>query len=286
MSDFASRYGYVPVAVDLAETEMPSSLRSGLWDVVSNFYFSDIHAQHSIVGGTYSKYFSNLTNDIWFNYFREPADSRPKYCGDAVKLIRGRFFEWKFYEVYEFVEFISARTPVNGKSKSRFTESANFILSREKSAFRFAGNFLVKLSDENQLVEVAAASQSASEAVNEHIKLAAKHYSNTNSPDYRNSIKESISAAEAAVSFVTGRKPSGISRPLKNIAATYQIHPALRDGFEKIYAWTSDDSGIRHSLMTKSTVTQEEARFMLISCSAFANYLLALRIRFGEISEE
>jgi hypothetical protein len=286
VSGFAERYGYVLISADLNDTEMPSSLRSGLWDVVSSCYFSDIFDRHSSFGGSYSKYFKALTGNIWFQHFREPIDTRPQYSSDALKYIRSRFFSWEFYKVYQFLEFIISMKPEGNVKKEDIVGALNSLLTRERAAFRFVNGLLVKISDENQLAEIADAAQSPSEAVGEHIRLAAKHYSSAENPDYRNSIKESISAVEAAVSFVVGRKTSGITKPLKSIAEKYQIHQALRDGFEKIYAWTSDDSGIRHRLMGKSTVTQEDARFMLISCSAFANYLIALRVKFGEVREE
>lgn len=47
--------------------------------------------------------------------------------------------------------------------------------------------------------------------------------------------------------------------------------------FEKLYAYTCQpDNGIRHALMDedgKYVLGQEEAMFMLVSCSAFLNYL-------------
>ncbi len=104
-------------------------------------------------------------------------------------------------------------------------------------------------------------------------------YGQRPSPDYRNSIKEAVPAVEAAVSFVTGGKPDGVSRPLRKVFEQFPVHPALRDGFEKLYAYTSDAEGIRHALMQESNLTQEDARYMLVSCSAFANYLLALKTK-------
>ena len=44
----------------------------------------------------------------------------------------------------------------------------------------------------------------------------------------------------------------------------------------KLYAYTSDENGIRHAEgLFENDVTFEEAEFMLVSCSAFVNYLIA-----------
>ena len=52
------------------------------------------------------------------------------------------------------------------------------------------------------------------------------------------------------------------------------IHPDLKEAFRKLYHWTSDAEGIRHALMDVPTVDSDDAKFMLVSCSAFVNYLI------------
>ena len=56
-----------------------------------------------------------------------------------------------------------------------------------------------------------------------------------------------------------------------------KIHPALKGAFSKLYGYTSDASGVRHAgeLGGKDS-TFEEAKFMLVSCCAFVNYLTGL----------
>lgn len=44
--------------------------------------------------------------------------------------------------------------------------------------------------------------------------------------------------------------------------------------FAALYGYTSDSGGIRHSLLEDDiSVSFEDAKFMLVSCSAFINYL-------------
>lgn len=47
-----------------------------------------------------------------------------------------------------------------------------------------------------------------------------------------------------------------------------KIYPAMKGAFEKLYGYTSDANGIG-----EGNSTFEEAKYMLISCSAFVNYL-------------
>ena len=54
-----------------------------------------------------------------------------------------------------------------------------------------------------------------------------------------------------------------------------ELHSALKKGFKSIYGYTSDSDGIRHGMgLTEETnLDYEDAKFMLISCSSFINYL-------------
>jgi hypothetical protein len=47
--------------------------------------------------------------------------------------------------------------------------------------------------------------------------------------------------------------------------------PSLKRAFDKLYGYTSDADGIRHALLEEDSVTFEQAKFMLVVCSAFTN---------------
>ncbi|QND42281.1 hypothetical protein HB770_10365 [Rhizobium leguminosarum bv. viciae] len=51
----------------------------------------------------------------------------------------------------------------------------------------------------------------------------------------------------------------------------------MKQGFLRIYDFTSDEKGLRHSLLDKeaSDVDESDALFMLGACSAFVSYLVA-----------
>lgn len=57
------------------------------------------------------------------------------------------------------------------------------------------------------------------------------------------------------------------------------IPTALKSGIEKLYVYTNDEkTGIRHALMDETdTPEYEEAKFMLVACSAFINYIQGKR---------
>lgn len=54
------------------------------------------------------------------------------------------------------------------------------------------------------------------------------------------------------------------------------IHGSLKQGFVKIYGFTSNEQGIRHALLEKGApdVDEADALFMIGACSAFVSYLV------------
>ncbi len=56
------------------------------------------------------------------------------------------------------------------------------------------------------------------------------------------------------------------------------IHSALESAFNMLYGYTSDANGIRHAGDIGGKESSfEEAKFMLISCCAFVNYLIGIQ---------
>jgi len=92
--------------------------------------------------------------------------------------------------------------------------------------------------------------------------------SDRNSPDYRNSIKESISAVESLV-----QKTLGKDGTLGNLIKKLDLHPALQSAFSSLYGYTSDEDGIRHAILDSERITFEDAKFFLVICSAFINFV-------------
>ena len=107
-----------------------------------------------------------------------------------------------------------------------------------------------------------------------HISTAISKLSDRQQPNYRNSIKESISAVESVVRVICDDEKATLGKALKKIDVKVNIHPALKDAFSKIYGYTSDENGIRHALSDESDLDSEDAVSILAACSAFINYII------------
>ena len=95
-----------------------------------------------------------------------------------------------------------------------------------------------------------------------------------NKGEWAGSIRESIHTVESVARMLAPE-----AKTLKQaLAATKDhggLHPALKDGFIKLYGYTSDEQGVRHPLLDndKAQVGMDEAVFMLGACASFASYL-------------
>jgi hypothetical protein len=96
-----------------------------------------------------------------------------------------------------------------------------------------------------------------------------------NQGDHRAVVRESINAVESAVRDFTNDPNAILSRALRKLVDEQGMHRALSDAFEKLYAYTSDENGIRHALVfgDNEKVGFDEAIFFVSACSAFVAFL-------------
>lgn len=257
---------------------MDSDLLNGLWNAMGIHYWSSMHYAYLRESDGMQALFSRL----WLDYFKKPTDTiRPRWS-DAYGEIRTYFFDCPWFEVYDFVEFV-ANHYYNHLVNKEFIEYCNNILERELSGYRFIGEKIVPITAEEEITEIEEALR-ATESLRPvaiHLKASLDFFSNRKSPDYRNSIKESVSAVEAICRLITGRKNATLGQAVKLIKGKISLHPALETAFSSLYGYTSDADGIRHALLEEPDLDFEDAKFMLVSCAAFINYLKLKALKSG-----
>jgi hypothetical protein len=146
-------------------------------------------------------------------------------------------------------------------------------LERENQAYTFIGHRFIERMTPQEVKSVEAALRTPIESIRKHFETALQLLSDRESPDYRNSVKESISAVEAACQYLTGQKSATLGDALKKLDSQKPLHGAFKEGLLKLYGWTSDQGGIRHAIKDAENVERADAQFMLVACSSFVNYL-------------
>jgi hypothetical protein len=278
MMKFSQRYGYKPIKEAIQLESIDDETRNTLWTALSIHYWKTIVFDSALYPRLRLSYYDNkelqlLCQYLWISYFKEPIDTLQDDWNKVCSHLRDYFFKCKWYEVYDFVEFVANSHP-NKQVNSAFQQDVNKFLEREVAGYRFIDGHIVQITDEEEIRSIEnAVSIAKRNPVSEHLKRAIELLSDRRAPDYRNSIKESISAVEAIIKSTCGSEKGTLGNLLKDLAYKHPVHPALKAAFEKLYGYTSDEKGIRHALMEEDSVSFEEAKFMLVVCSAFVNYV-------------
>lgn len=261
---FSKRQGIEPLEKPMQLHSMDEALRNGLWNVFHSQFVEDQDSQ-SIV---------STFKFLWRYFFKWPVDTMPRAEGAYAK-IREQYFAMTYNRTYDFLMFLAVMG--DETRRDRFKRYVNWVLEDEFSAYRFVDDYIAPITDDEEIRSIETAISSGVNSVKSHLKTALRYISDKNDRNYRNSIKESISALEALCAIITGKPSNSLGESLKEMEkkSIIELHPSLKSGYEKIYGYTSDADGIRHGMSDEPNVKYEDAQYMLVSCSAFVNYLIA-----------
>lgn len=265
---FSERKGYKPLRQVLQVNFMSTGLRNSLWNVVITEVLSQVSRPD------YSGFDEGLfefCQDLWHSYFKNPIDEIPSGASSQRSIIRSYFLDKaSWYEVYDFLEWVMQ----HGYGNDDFMRAVNLILETEHAGYRLVAGRFVDITNEEELQAVDDAANIDNPAgVSVHTKSAVGLYKDK---DYRNSFKESISAVEAMARFVTGDNKATLGEALKHVESKKGLHPALKSTFSSLYGFASDENGVRHAMIDTTSIGPAEARFFVVTCSAFINYLQEL----------
>lgn len=255
---FSERFGYVDIRSAVQLEDLDDDARTDIWNLVYALILRPNRSNGRVIDKAF--------HPIWANLYREDVDEYPgsTYIGDIVK-------EWikdePWYRVYDLIEELDGRFP-------DFTPHINSVLEKAKAAYRVVDGKVAPISDTTELSEIEIAIGSDHEAVRYHLRQALEHLADRENPDYANSIKESVTAVESKAVVMTGKGTLGAALDELKKKGPY-VHPALLEGWKKIYGWASDEDGLRHGGETAPDIDQDLARYMLVTCSAFVNLLTA-----------
>ncbi len=273
---FSQRIGKKSIRTILQKDSIDSVLKNKLWNVFYeefySFFDNDYHYDSLEL----------FSKDLHTNFLNK----RTNHYIDPEETIDDDMQNWFFkeaewFEIYDLVDKVCDyiyywNNKITQGNQSNFIESCNNILKTELSAYRILNYQVTSITDEVEIesIEKALFNDDKFKGVKTHLNSALDYLSDRQNPDFRNSIKESISAVETICKIITGE--STLGKSIKKLESSgILIHSHLKTAFEKLYAYTNDSkTGIRHAMIKDNYVpTFDEAKFMLVSCSAFINYL-------------
>jgi len=269
MARFSDRIG-VTQPPSLSREGMSIEFRTALWNVVHVFLFE------GVIAALTDRWAGILRGFYMFQ--RQPLDDFIYNIPDERRRLREWWFhrDRQWWEIYNTIDYLVPRFAEYHQSDAYV--AFNSTLERESSRFRFVDALLTEITDKNEIAAIDKALSVAERfaGAREHVAAALRFLSQRPEPDYRNSIRESISAVESTLKVLTGMDHAPLGDALRAFSKTNPIHGALFSGLSSLYGYTSNEHGIRHALLeADADVGFAEAKFMVVACAAFMNFLIA-----------
>ena len=233
-------------------------------------------------------FYENLIKEVFCEFLSSELDYRIRreQEGIIIEYIHDPILEGDYGEVLTMIEYIvnyfidchiSHYFHNRGYDEYDYASDINQLFQQEYVGYRFIDGEITPISDEMEVAEIEQSLDIEFQGCRSHIKKALSFLSDREKPDYKNSIKESISAVESICQIIIGKDSATLGKALKVLEEKgVVLHSALKNAFSSLYGYTSDEGGIRHAEgLFESNVTFEEAKYMLVSCCAFVNYLIA-----------
>jgi hypothetical protein len=247
--------------------EIDQRLRAALWNLVYSFLSS--YKRYSDWGEPVASIMRRefISKHGFIDEYR--VDSNEQF-----RKLKNLFSQSDYVEIFDFVTFL-VRDPDCPKAlvadiASTLDQpySPYRLLIQTKTIFPAIGEQQTK-SLQRDLKTALSSSFSGSKT---HIQSALDALGEG---DHRTTVRESIHAVESAVRDFTGDPNALLSKAIKSLVGRAGLHWALADAFDKLYAYSNDEKGIRHALVfgENEKVGLDEAVFFLSACTAFVGFL-------------
>lgn len=277
MISFAERMGLRSSRTIIQNDSLDEDTRVELWNTLVGLkeVFQELRSRAYVSDNSEFEFLRK----VWSQYFKKPLDEMPSESR-IWQLLKAEILNEDWFRVFDLIE---EATKYLSRSESQRTQGVvdpfimalNARFERYLVGYRFIGHEITRIDSTAEAEAVSAAIEDAGVVAGAHHSLAqaVELLADRETPDYPNSVKESISAVEAITKRLTGKTTLGSG--LKELeAAGLPIHPALKDAWLKMYGWTSDEAGVRHGSIDSASIDQALAKYVLVTCSAFVSYLI------------
>lgn len=282
MANFSERYGYTKASDIIIREYITPEIQNAICTCFDRLPEIFRYATEQIRVRSNRYHYVYLEEEIWVSFLNERLSNFDyQYSVVATEFIEDPRVIW--YKKLDLLEFVISYLPDMDDTYEKshyvslaFVKMLNYEFDRLNFAYRIIGEEIVEISSKEEIESIETAIENSPANIQLHLNRALEMYSQRPDGDYRNSIKESISAVEVLCRSLTNQNTLGDA--LNQLEKKGVVIPKmLKDAFVKLYAYTNQkESGIRHALMDEEGIylpSKDEALFMLVSCSAFINYL-------------
>ena len=273
---FSQAQGLEPLPRSLALGEFSREARNRVWDV---FYRTTEHHAPGAPDYEYAMVddpWKEILRDLHVQVFNASID---EYSGDFKNVgeqYGSLILNTQYNRVFDLIQFIM-RHP---ECPPNFTNGIKAVFEECSMAYIVDTNgrptiFPAATPEEGEAIRMAREDlrTAALPAASGHLQRAAELM---NDGEWRESAHESISAVES-VGLSLGLRGNTLAAVLKRLRKdpTWRVHPVFLAALDKVYAYASDEQGVRHAAVDdQEHVGREEAQFMMGVCAASCSYLL------------
>lgn len=279
---FSERMGYTKPKDIIQYESIDDDLKNDLWNLYYGNYLEAAEYQDIyLLPEDFKTYFKKL----WTDFLKKKINEIPEQAYTFIKLVETDFFDntKAWYFIYDLIEYtfntFDFRT-IGDKSyfNHQIESQLNSILEKNLSGYRFINTQFVPITNDQEIASINEASKNNTEykTVSAHFNKALELLSDKKTPDFSNSIKESISAIESCFKVFFNNPNIKFGDALNNLEHKHALDKQIKESINKIYAFSNNVGAIRHALKpgeTSDKITLAEAKYMLVTCSAFINYL-------------
>ncbi len=272
---FEQAEGFEPLPAQLRLKEISKELSALLWAIV--YHSTRVGLEQYILA-------PNWTTILFDYHVTRRYKAADEYYNDTRlldPLLKSTLLSEDYIRVFGFLQFVL-------RHRSRplgLAEKLDAVLVATRAAYRILdGNTIIPIGSDAELktLERAFADLDASEfrGARAHLREAGAALTAAN---YSASIRESIHAVARTLG-----PENELRKSLARLERVTAIHGSLREGFVKIYGYTSDEQGIRHPLLDAQAarVDETDALFMIGACAAFVSYLISKARSAGLLNEK
>jgi hypothetical protein len=273
---FEQAEGVEPLPAQLKTKELSQELRALLWNTLYRSLKSSVSSPSWMAADVAGRPFitgkwKNILLSAWVERDHKMVD---EFSADFQKnkIYVKNVMEGTYATVFGFIQFVLRHPDCPGHLATLIGDA----LHNGRAPYRVLDNTtLVPIGSDHEAATIQRAFSDLEKeelhGARSHLKSAGSHLTGR---DYAASIRDSIHAVESAVCAITGSKD--FTKALNLLKEDAPIHGALKSAILSIYGYTSDERGIRHSLLDQeeALVDEADALFMLGACASFVSYLI------------
>lgn len=267
---FSQRNGYVSSNDCIIRESLPDQILNAIHNA-----FTDLQSKYNI----WPSYYENIDADFGRYYLNLRTQNNQHKIFSPLKYVDCDELEWyEKIDVFEWTfTYLFCHLPSEYiQSLKKCIRNLNKELERHHYAYRVIDGLFIEVCSDIELQCVERTLSCENDNIKTHLHRAISVISPAQKePDYRNSIKESISAVGSY--FRTNWGGNTLGEAIKELKKRYpnKINRFILNSIENLYKYTNQpNTGIRHELLKQNDVpTYTDAIFMLVNSCNIINYL-------------